>query len=93
MAIAFGGVWVPFNSQFCSRSCLSNDALVVLSMGLHRQDSYADWHSVSLLAQIEMEHIFRMILCHLCEAGLLPAAEQSKMDMTISTLIRLRSVK
>jgi hypothetical protein len=45
---------------------------------------------VFLAGQILMENVFRTIIHHIREAELLSSPEQTKMDLTISSLVRLR---
>jgi hypothetical protein len=45
---------------------------------------------ILLAGQILMEAVFRTIIRHIREAGLLSSPEQAKMDLTISRLVRLR---
>jgi hypothetical protein len=45
---------------------------------------------VLLAGQVIMDSVFRMIIAHIRDADLLPSPERAKMDLTISSLTRLR---
>jgi hypothetical protein len=45
---------------------------------------------ILLAGQVMMDNVLRMTIAHIRDAELLPSPEQAKMDLTISSLIRLR---